>query len=627
MRRANSVANTDRTVTFAEVERDLVEIEHLDDITDHSARWWTPEEEADSRKEYEAVIYLIETDAFVEEKEDSARGLEKRSEQGAWELYEIQRDARNAVLCEQDRQQLSGVTVVEDIAAAYRKVSVNAIEAAQLVAKQDTVAVFDYVRGQAKAKKTSKTQRTKENVRTSPLKSPGKKTVVKWGRKISMPLMSTKKEMELQESLILDPIDLVQATEAATKVLEKKTQKVSTESMNASSKFTDKHVNRKKQTSSKDDAESKPIAKATNAKCTTAGRDKSVKKRQKSTEKQQPQNEGTLVSSSISVLKQESEKATTKRRKSVKKTLDAMAAARATKDSKEALQPEPTKTVSKRRKSVKGKTQGPNSKASSESTDENSKSKTVTKRRKSAKVVDGQEDMTKDKVRTKTVEKRRKSIKQKDTKAQENIIEQVEETCIYFERSAAPRSESRGSKREIDRQEAAKAKETARKLSEGLQKKAAPKKKKPSKANTSSSILRRNPFFKRDASLRSLNDSPGGFETKRQTSFNRKGHASNLAFTRDASLRSLNDSSGGLVMKRQMSFNGKGHESKLDFMLQKHDSFHHSSDLSTKQTQDVSESSSDEEILEEKKPGRRNSPRRIMSGFFPRLRKKTPLIE
>ena len=464
----------------------------------------------------------------------------------------------------------------------------KAVEAAQLVAQQDAAAVFDYLRGKAKSKKKTKSQqRNAEIVRTSPLKSPGKKTVVKWGRKISMPLMASKKELELQESLNFDPIDLAQATEAASKVLEKKTKKVSTKSLDAATK---PKATKKRQKSLKQDAKLKPATKA--ADLTSATTDKTVKKRRKSIKKQQ-EKQDVDTSASISIAtgttEQETDKTTTKRRKSVNKQAAAAAAAAATIDSQESLQQETTKTVTKRRKSIKSKTQDATSKTCNDSADEKSKTKSVTKRRKSVKVSDGQEDATKDKAKAKTVTKRRKSVKAQETKAQEKPSQNLEEPRSPTERSVTPKRDTKDAKKELDRQEAAKAKETAKKLSEGLKKKttSSKKKKKSKKASAPSSPLRRNPFFKRDESLRSLADSPEG-----------------------------------RVMKRQTSFEVRGNESNLAFMLQKHDSFHHSSDLSTKQTQDISESSRDEDILEETTPNRR-TPRRIISGFFPRLRKKT----
>lgn len=98
-----------------------------------AAIWWTAKETAELRQEAETVIYLMMESsqqqsqfnhnkttqslsslsllhdgggaaaAAAEKEEHCIRGLETKTQAGAWALYEVQRDARNAVLAEQEQ--------------------------------------------------------------------------------------------------------------------------------------------------------------------------------------------------------------------------------------------------------------------------------------------------------------------------------------------------------------------------------------------------------------------------------------------------------------------------------------------------------------------------------------------
>ena len=93
-----------RNVTFDDKYDKIHEIERLSDIpTDVIVDlWWTSEDYQGIKREYEAIIYLLDQNMTIDEQHDSARGLHNRTEFGAWELYEKQRNARNAVLRQQD---------------------------------------------------------------------------------------------------------------------------------------------------------------------------------------------------------------------------------------------------------------------------------------------------------------------------------------------------------------------------------------------------------------------------------------------------------------------------------------------------------------------------------------------
>jgi hypothetical protein len=95
-------------VTTHEIENlhELQQQKHQDDddTTIADLIWWSAREYTEIKKEYETVLYLMETGQPVCEHEYSIRGLENRTEAGAWKLFEHQRNARNAVLIEQDQQ-------------------------------------------------------------------------------------------------------------------------------------------------------------------------------------------------------------------------------------------------------------------------------------------------------------------------------------------------------------------------------------------------------------------------------------------------------------------------------------------------------------------------------------------
>lgn len=93
-----SIRFSDRNKTFA--------IPHLDDMTDSevAAIWYNPDEYSEIKSSYQMTIFLMEKCELKEGDEYASRGLEYRTQQGAWARHENKRDAYNAVLDEQDRQ-------------------------------------------------------------------------------------------------------------------------------------------------------------------------------------------------------------------------------------------------------------------------------------------------------------------------------------------------------------------------------------------------------------------------------------------------------------------------------------------------------------------------------------------
>jgi hypothetical protein len=221
--------------------------------------WWTPEEEREIARAYEAVVYLMEMGKHTAEHEDdeddqcfvdSSRGLEKRTEDGAWKLYETQRDFRNVVLGEQDRwkglqqRQKRGAdadSMAVHLAQACQDLSAAALDCARQMAAKDAQAVAAYLRCESNvhnSKSSSLSPRRrrsskmvdgsgdncKTTPKTSPLKSPASKRVVPWVRHMSMPLTDTIEIKVLKASVEDQPIEKEAMALAAKSVLDSRCQ-------------------------------------------------------------------------------------------------------------------------------------------------------------------------------------------------------------------------------------------------------------------------------------------------------------------------------------------------------------------------------------------------------------------
>jgi hypothetical protein len=94
-----------RSVRFAE-RNQTFPIPHLDDIPSEEVAeiWYNPSEYSEIKSSYQMTIFMLENGELKEGDEHTSRGLEYRTQQGAWARYENKRDAYNAVLDEQDRQ-------------------------------------------------------------------------------------------------------------------------------------------------------------------------------------------------------------------------------------------------------------------------------------------------------------------------------------------------------------------------------------------------------------------------------------------------------------------------------------------------------------------------------------------
>jgi len=94
-----------KQLRFDEKQNQIFEITHLDDIPDNevAATWYDSNEYAEIKSAYQLTIFMMESGEKLSG-DHTPRGLEYRTQEGAWARYENKRDAYNAVLDEQDRQ-------------------------------------------------------------------------------------------------------------------------------------------------------------------------------------------------------------------------------------------------------------------------------------------------------------------------------------------------------------------------------------------------------------------------------------------------------------------------------------------------------------------------------------------
>ncbi|EEC47486.1 predicted protein [Phaeodactylum tricornutum CCAP 1055/1] len=96
-----------KSVKFSECN-ETFEVTHLDDMTNKEVAdtWYDAKEYSAIKAGYQYTIFLMEAGEKIpqDDPDNTTRGLEYRTQEGAWARYENKRDAYNAVLDEQDRQ-------------------------------------------------------------------------------------------------------------------------------------------------------------------------------------------------------------------------------------------------------------------------------------------------------------------------------------------------------------------------------------------------------------------------------------------------------------------------------------------------------------------------------------------
>lgn len=124
---------------FVEERNEVYPITHLDDIPEEevNATWYDGNEYAEIKQSYQLTIFMMEAGEQLNVEEHTSRGLEYRTQEGAWARYENKRDAYNAVLDEQDRQWQADQDDEEKISIIYLEHSTKCAVAAVERAKAD----------------------------------------------------------------------------------------------------------------------------------------------------------------------------------------------------------------------------------------------------------------------------------------------------------------------------------------------------------------------------------------------------------------------------------------------------------------------------------------------------------
>jgi hypothetical protein len=149
-----------KSVRFSE-KNEIFPMQHLDEMSDEDifAIWYTSKEYSDIKQAYQATIFMMESGETITGDEHTTRGLEYRTQEGAWARYENKRDAYNAVLDEQDRQWKVDKDDYEKIRQIYLKHSTKCGNAAIVRALQDERDIKDYMAEETKVKKMRKVKK------------------------------------------------------------------------------------------------------------------------------------------------------------------------------------------------------------------------------------------------------------------------------------------------------------------------------------------------------------------------------------------------------------------------------------------------------------------------------------
>jgi hypothetical protein len=155
-----------KSISFAD-QNEVFEILHLNDIPPDAVAdiWYDPSEYAQIKKDYQLTIFLMESGEKLTGEEHTSRGLEYRTQEGAWARYENKRDAYNAVLDEQDRQWKEDIDDWDIISRVYLEHSSKCLKAAYERGVGDEKEIVEYIIVpplEEKKKKTKKSKSEKE---------------------------------------------------------------------------------------------------------------------------------------------------------------------------------------------------------------------------------------------------------------------------------------------------------------------------------------------------------------------------------------------------------------------------------------------------------------------------------
>jgi hypothetical protein len=150
-----------KSLTFGDAN-EVFHVDHLDDISDEQilATWYNANEYSQIKSSYQTTIYMMETGIAMKDDEQTSRGLEYRTQDGAWARYEKKRDAYNAVLDEQDRQWKVDKDDDEAIRSIYLEHSTKCGDAAHMRAVDDEKVARKHLRSIMPKKKDVNSKKT-----------------------------------------------------------------------------------------------------------------------------------------------------------------------------------------------------------------------------------------------------------------------------------------------------------------------------------------------------------------------------------------------------------------------------------------------------------------------------------
>jgi hypothetical protein len=150
-----------KSIRFAEMNQ-IFPVPHLDDIGEAliAEIWYNAAEYSEIKSSYQLTLFMMENGELKETDEHTSRGLEYRTQQGAWARYENKRDAYNAVLDEQDRQWKADKDDHDALARIYlqhsTKCAVAASERGESDAKEAKEICQDIIKRRKVRRKKSK---------------------------------------------------------------------------------------------------------------------------------------------------------------------------------------------------------------------------------------------------------------------------------------------------------------------------------------------------------------------------------------------------------------------------------------------------------------------------------------
>jgi hypothetical protein len=165
-----------KSLKFADAN-EVFHVDHLDDIDDEQilATWYNANEYSQIKSSYQTTIFMMETGENMLD-DHTSRGLEYRTQDGAWARYEKKRDAYNAVLDEQDRQWKVDRDDDEKIRMIYLEHSSKCGDAAHMRAVEDEKVARKHLRSIMPKKRDANTKKTLRQSSVDPEKESSRRT-------------------------------------------------------------------------------------------------------------------------------------------------------------------------------------------------------------------------------------------------------------------------------------------------------------------------------------------------------------------------------------------------------------------------------------------------------------------